>query len=201
MKIGVYGGSFNPVHYGHLIAASEAKLLAKLDEVWFVPCAVHPFGKKMISFEHRVAMLKLALRPYTHFKLITVERRLAKRYGKNYSIDTMRYLASTYQEHALYFIIGSKLLPQLPRWKGYDMLKKEVRFVVVPINNKAHLEGEAARVFSELNAIYLKNATTTSISASLVRKRLASGLEVAHLLPEKVLRYIRRHALYGCKVV
>ena len=125
MQVGIFGGSFDPPHLGHLKAAQNLLASARVDEIWFMPCYVHVWDKKLASARHRLAMLKLLTRP--QLKLSTFE--VAKK-RPVYTIETLKLLNSRYPQHQFFWIIGAKSLPELTKWKEPEKVKKQL--LVVP---------------------------------------------------------------------
>lgn len=198
MNIGVLGGTFDPVHNGHLIVAKEVKTLLNLVEVIFVP-AGQPWLKadSFISpAEHRLQMLRLALANEPHFKLFTLE---VERPGPSYTIDTIRELRRQYgSADELFFILGWDSLAQLPQWHEVSQLIKLCYFVAVPRPGFARpdLKALEASLPGVTLRVRLMDRPYIDISASVIRDRVARGLSVRHLVPEPVNKYIKEHGLY-----
>jgi nicotinate-nucleotide adenylyltransferase len=130
MKIGFFGGSFNPPHLGHLLAATYALKVHKLDEVWIAPVFHHPFAKEMIDFDHRLAMCNLLVEKITPpFRVIDIEKNLNQG-GK--TIHTLRKLKIDHPNDEFILIIGSDLKEQIKTWNDAEDLQKEFKIVVVP---------------------------------------------------------------------
>lgn len=124
MRIGLLGGSFDPVHNGHVEMAKQAYRQLDLDEVWFIPAANTPLKSRILTcYEDRIEMLYRALKPYRNFYISRIEE---DGDGKNYTIDTVRKLNKMYPEHEFYFMIGADQVHQLDRWKSIDELQNEV---------------------------------------------------------------------------
>ena len=198
MNIGVLGGTFDPVHNGHLIVAEEVKTRFNLTEVIFVP-AGQPWLKvdrPITPAKHRLRMLRLALADKSYFKLSTME---IERAGPSYTIDTISELQGQLDaEDELFFILGQDNLAQLPQWRDAPRLIQMCYLVAVPRPGspcpdlktlEASLPGISQRVM-------LLDKPYIDISASGIRDRRAQGLSVRHLVPEPVNRYIKEHGLY-----
>ena len=124
MKIGLLGGSFDPIHDGHVLMAKEAYRQLGLDEVWFIPTADTPLkDRKLTCYEDRVEMIYRAIQPYRHFKVSRIEECMD---GKNYTINTIRKLNEMHPNYTFYFMIGADQVAQLDRWKDIDALQNEV---------------------------------------------------------------------------
>ena len=125
MKIGLLGGSFDPVHEGHVQMAKEAYRQLNLKEVWFIPTSSTPLKSRNLSaYEDRVEMLERAISCYRHFRICRIEENTN---GKNYTIDTVRKLKQMYPMHTFYFMIGADQVAQLDKWKDIDELCEEVQ--------------------------------------------------------------------------
>lgn len=184
--IGLLGGSFNPVHNGHLVVAEAVLESLQLERVDFMPSFLPPHvdPKKTIDAKHRVAMLNLALTDNTRFALELCE---LMRRGKSYSIDTIKFLKAHNPQNDYYFIIGGDMVEYLPKWKDIDELVKLVHFVGV---NRPNYE----RV-SPYPIIYV-DVPQLDISSSLIRQKVKAGQSVRYLLPEAVRQYILAEGLY-----
>ena len=198
MNIGVLGGTFDPIHMGHLIIAEEVKARLNLTETLFVP-AGQPRLKadNLISpAEHRVEMVRLAIADEPYFKLSTME---VERTGPTYTVDTMAELKGQLGAgDKLFFVLGWDNLAQLPQWREPSQLVRMCRLVPVP------RVGYPSPDFNSLEAaipglsqsVILLDTPQIEISSSEIRDRVARGLPVRHLVPEAVGRYIKRHKLY-----
>jgi len=198
MNIGVLGGTFDPIHMGHLIIAEEIRGHLDLTEVLFVP-AGEPWLKTNNSIspaEHRVQMVRLAIADEASFKLSTME---IERAGPSYTIDTIAQFKSQIGAgDKLFFILGWDNLMQLPQWREPSRLVQMCRLVAVP--RVGYLPPdlntlEVAVPGLSQSAIML-NTPQIEISSSEIRSRVARGLSIHHLVPEPVERYIRQHGLY-----
>lgn len=199
MKIGVLGGTFDPVHIGHLKVAEEVTASLNLDEVIFMP-AGKPWLKadNLISpAEHRLEMVRLAIAGKDNFKLSTVE---IDRAGPTYTVDTMAELSRQLgPERELFFILGWDNLTQLPQWHEPSRLIKLCRLVAVPRvdfppPDLASLEGAIPGLSQR---VILLDSPRIDMNASEIRQRVGQGLSIAHLAPEPVEGYIIEHGLYA----
>ena len=198
MNIGVLGGTFDPMHLGHLMVAGGARTQLNLAEVLFVP-AGQPWLKvnNVISAaEHRVQMVRLAIADKPGLKLSTRE---IERAGPSYTVDTMAEVrAKLGAEDKLFFILGWDNLAQLPQWREPARLIKMCRLVAVPrvgypVPDLDFLE---AAIPGLSRSTILLETPRIDISASEVRGRVARGLSIHHLVPEAVEKYIKEHKLY-----
>jgi nicotinate-nucleotide adenylyltransferase len=187
MKIGILGGTFNPIHIGHLILAEEAREKLQLDQVIFVPAFLPPH--KVISdiapVRARLAMLRLAIAGNQYFAISDVE---IKRDGKSYTIDTINEFRKIYPHDELYFIIGSDLLKYLDEWKDVDAIIKLVKFVVVTRPGYP-LES----IPSYINTMAIR---AVDISAYEIRQCIKRERSFRYLVPEAVYKYIIKKKLY-----
>ena len=198
MNIGVLGGTFDPVHNGHLIVAEEAKTRLNLTEVVFVP-AGQPWLKTerpITPAEHRLQMLRLALADKPYFKLSAME---IERAGPSYTVDTITELQGQLDaEDELFFILGQDNLAQLPQWREPSRLIEMCYLVAVPRpgSPRPNLKTLEASLPGISQRVMLLDKPYIDISASGIRDRRAQGLSVRHLVPEPVNRYIKEHGLY-----
>jgi nicotinate-nucleotide adenylyltransferase len=198
MKIGVLGGTFDPVHNGHLTVAEEIRTRLDVTEILLVP-AGQPWLKMdtpISAAEHRVEMVRLALTDKPYLKLSTVE---VERAGPSYTVDTIAELqAQLGGENEFLFILGWDNLDQLPQWREPARLIKMCHLVAVPrvgypIPDLTSLE----RAIPGLSQATIRlEAPLIDVSASVIRNRVARGLSIRHLVPEPVERYIKQHRLY-----
>jgi len=198
MKVGILGGTFNPVHIGHLIIAEGVRVELGLEKVLFVPA-----GQPWLKLQHaitpagyRVEMLRLAILPNLHFELSDVE---VERSGPSYTIDTMVELKNRLGAQAdLFFILGCDALAQFPEWKEPSKLIQLCKLVVVPRANLAlpDLEGVERRIPGITDRVSYVATPIIDISSSQIRERVARGLSIRHLVPDKVEEYIAKHRLY-----
>jgi len=198
--VAVFGGSFNPVHNGHLLAAREVLEKTEADEIWFMPCRVHAFKsrRKFAPEKHRVEMLKRAVKGEKGMKVSLLEIKLGKRRRKeSRTLDTVRELRRKYPRFAFLWMIGSNLVGEVPEWEGFSDLVKEVRIVVVPVEGFTRRSILSAKWLEENNAIVLpKRGAVENISSTQVRERISSGKSVSALVPGAVWKYIEENLLF-----
>lgn len=194
--IGLLGGTFNPVHEGHLSIAREALRLFTLDAVWFIPCAVPPHKPvhDLASNEDRLAMLRLAIAGEPRFEALDVE---FNRPGKSYTLDTVRALQALHPGAAFTFIVGADTLPELPTWHRPLELLSLVRIVSLarPGCAPAAAAIQLPPPWPERLLADLRTGEPLDVSSRDVRARIAAGQPVS-LVPDSVLRYIEEHNLY-----
>jgi nicotinate-nucleotide adenylyltransferase len=185
--IGLFGGSFDPVHHGHLIVGAVAAEKLQLDSLRFVPAREQPFkaGRHRTSAEHRAAMLSLAVAGTPG---LSVERSELQRAGPSYTIDTLRQLREREPGQKFVLLLGADAAADLPAWKEADQLRDLARIVVFARPGSAVADSPWISTVIEVPAI--------DISATEVRRRARQGLSVRYWVPDAVAEYITRHRLY-----
>lgn len=187
MKIGLYFGSFNPIHIGHLIIAETIFDRSDLDQVWFVVSPQNPF-KKRKSLVHefdRLRMVELAIEDNFHFRASDVEFNMPR---PSYTIDTLAYLSDQYPQHQFCLFLGADSLKQLKRWKNYEQILAHYEIFVYP------RPGDTMNI--DHPSIRRVEAPLLDISATFIRESIKDDRSVKYLLPEKVEEYIRAKKLY-----
>ena len=189
MRIGILGGTFNPIHIGHLILAEEAYFKLKLNKLIFVPAFVppHKSTSDVISAKDRLDMVRLAIEDNPAFEISTYEVDSKK---KSYSIDTLKEFRSLYGDEAqLCFITGSDSLKDLFSWKNINDIFKISKFIV------ANRPGYPIKdIPKEADTVVI---TPIEVSSEDIRKRLKEGRSIRYLVPEKVREYILKRGLYS----
>lgn len=187
MKIGILGGTFNPVHLGHIRLAEGALDKLFLDKLVFIPAYMPPHkpGEGMISPEDRYRMVELAVEGLANIEVSDIEMRVKE---KSYSINTVKKLKDIYGDHEIYFIAGSDYADELDTWKEIDSLKKLCSFVIATRPGyKLESPPENTRSIE---------IATPDISSTNIRKRIRAAREFKELVPEKVYGYIKDRGLY-----
>ncbi|CAH1226536.1 nicotinate-nucleotide adenylyltransferase [Paenibacillus sp. JJ-223] len=195
MKIGIMGGTFDPIHMGHLLAAEAARDSHALDEVWFMPSHVPPHKREAgASGRQRLDMTTAAVKDVQQYEVLDIEMELG---GVSYTIDTMRELWRRYPEHDFYFIIGADMVNYLPKWEQIEELAARLTFIGVGRPGfQLHLDD----LPDELQGrVLLAEMPLVDISSTAIRRRLASGHSVRFMVPDSVYEYIVRSGLYGAK--
>lgn len=184
-RIAILGGTFNPIHLGHLVMAQTALEKMKLDQVVFVPSNIppHKSSKSLISAEDRYNMVRSAVRGHRGLSVSDVE---IKRKGKSYSIDTVREFSA--KGTKLFFILGQDAFDGLKDWKRIGELEDLVEFIVL---NRPGSKKRRSRF--KHHFIVMPNI---EIASSDLRRMLANGQSVRYLVPDRVLKYISRRKLY-----
>lgn len=198
MKIALLGGSFNPVHNGHLIAAGRVLEFADCNEVWFLPCYLHAFKKNrsFASEKERIEMLRLALKGRKGMELSLFEIKLGKKTSmKSRTLITVREIKKAYPGKEFLWVIGSDLVREIKKWGGFKQLIKSIQFIVVPIKGSESWRKE--KWLKENNAIVLpKSASVEDISSRRIRKMVSQGKEITRLVPKTVAQFIKKKGLY-----
>ena len=195
---GIMGGSFNPVHTGHLLMAQDAAEYFELDRVFFIPCATppHKVGTDLASAEHRLNMLKAAVTRVPLFEINTLE---IERGGRSYSVDTVDRLRKTYRHDKFFFILGDDSLVDLPEWYRIDDLLEICEFVTLARPGVEIPAGapaiEDARQREQLLS-RRRVGHSLNVSSTEIRDRVASGRSIRYLVPDAVADYIDGHRLY-----
>ena len=191
MKIGILGGSFNPVHKGHLLIASSAMEQFALNKVIFVPALVSPHKQgevDLLSPKHRYAMVQLAIKGLKDFEVSDVE---LKRGGISYTIDTIEFFLKEYPGAKLFLILGADSFSKISTWRSAEKIKSLCHVLIAP------RPGEDVSTIADMENYQKINLTECPISASAIRKKIASGEPVpSSELPESVSKYISEQRLY-----
>jgi len=198
MKIGILGGTFDPIHNGHLKIAEAARKKLGLNEVYFMPAAKTPLkeGISISAVEHRVKMVRLAIAGKPRFKLSTIE---LDRPGLSYTADTIAELRKQLgAETELYFIIGWDSLSQFARWREPARIIRMCRLVAVPRPGYTMPDAKAleAAIPGMSESLIVLDNPEIAISATEIRERVARGQSIRRLVPEEVAGYIQKNGLY-----
>jgi nicotinate-nucleotide adenylyltransferase len=198
MNIGVLGGTFDPIHSGHLIIAEESRLKIRLARVLFVPAGQQwlKTGRNTEPAAHRVEMVKLAIATNPHFKISTVD---VDRPGPSYSVETIAILQQRMGAEArIFFLVGWDSLAELPQWKEPDRLIQLCKLVAVtrPGFSRPDLKALESSVPGVTQSVVWLDIAPVDIGSSDIRKRVAQGLSIHGLVPEAVETYIKEHELY-----
>lgn len=196
-KYGIFGGSFNPIHYGHLMICEYIKEEMGLDKVIFIPTGTPPHKELEVSAEDRYEMVRLAISPNPDFEISDIETTRVK---MSYTVDTIRELKKIYREEKLYFLIGLDSLFQLKTWMKIGDLSQEIEFVVAL--RPGYLDRE--EVNKEIDflrenfgtKINLIKTPLYEISSTDLRDRIRVGKSLRYLIPKKVLDYIEESGFY-----
>ncbi len=210
-RIGLLGGTFDPIHFGHLQLAELALKRCGLFQVWFIPAADPPHKTlhDVTVFQHRVNMIKLAIAGRRAFRLSMLEASLP---APSYTIDTLTFLFKNQKKNdVFYFILGEDAFLEIDSWKSYEELLSLTHFIV---SGRSGYSTEFFQSFAQSlgyvsngknwidpsgkNEIVFLPTATANISSTAVRENIRSKLPLKGLMPEKVIAYIKKHKLYAC---
>lgn len=197
-RIGILGGTFDPIHYGHLVAAENVRHHFGLEEVFFIPAGhpPHKEGRAVTAGHHRYMMAALATVSNPFFFVSSYE---LDRPGPSYTIDTLRFFREEYPDATLHFVTGVDAILDLPTWEAPEALLSLARFVAVA---RPGYPGERFEAFRQSLAPALRERVAyleipeLAISSSDLRRRVREGRPIAYLVPEAVASYIYKQGLY-----
>ena len=188
MKIGLYFGSFNPVHIGHLIIANHILNETDIEKIWFVVSPQNPFKHEnaLLNEYHRLHLVRLATEDDNRIKASDIEFGLPK---PSYTVNTLAYLAEKHPEHEFGIIMGSDSFQNLHKWKNYEVIAKNYAVYVYtrpgfPVENNKVLQ------------LHLLDAPLLQLSATQLREYIKEGKSVRYMLPDKVLEEIEKGGYY-----
>ena len=197
MRLGLLGGSFDPIHYGHLLLAEQCREQCALDEVWFVPTGnpPHKQASDLSPSADRVAMLELATAGIPAFKVDQVE---LEREGTTYTVDTLQLLYNRKPSCEMFFLIGADSLDDLPNWRSVDRITELATIVAVNRGDRPLSETEARKNCPDAVAKRVEFVTMpgVDISSTDIRRRVQEGKSIRFLVPQAVSVYIDEHGLY-----
>lgn len=200
-KVGIMGGTFDPIHNGHLILAEYARTQFGLDRILFIPAGIPPHKNKnnITPDIYRYNMTVLAINSNKHFYISSMEM---EREGITYTIDTIKHLKSKYRDTDFYFLLGADSLLQIHKWRNYEELLELCNFIVAkrPDYDNDNLDLVIERLNEQYKGhIYILDAPLIDISSTEIRDRVKNGLSIKYLVPESVETYIYKSGLYGHK--
>jgi nicotinate-nucleotide adenylyltransferase len=214
MRLGIFGGTFNPIHIAHLRCAEEARAALRLDRVLFIPTASPPHkrGRDIAPASDRLSMVRLAIRGNPAFSVSSVE---IDRPGRSYSVDTLRILRERMPQRTRFvFLVGLDAFREINTWKDFPALFTLADFAVfarppesLPVPQRllpvavrkqfCYRQSVNVLVHSSGNRVHFLKATALDISASAIRRYVRNGRPIRYLVPPAVESYIRRHGLYA----
>ncbi|OHB70619.1 MAG: nicotinate (nicotinamide) nucleotide adenylyltransferase [Planctomycetes bacterium RBG_13_63_9] len=201
MRLGLFGGTFDPVHYGHLLLAECCREECRLDEVRFLPAAVPPHkrSRELTPAKMRIEMLQLAVAGHSGF---SVSRYEADRGGVNYTADTLAHVRQQDPAVELFFLLGADMLNDLPNWRRPDDVCRLATPIVVRRSGTEEPDFDClARVASPQRIAQFRRHQVKmpdiGISSSEIRRRMAAGLSIRYRTPRAVEEYVRTHGLYA----
>lgn len=196
-KVGIFGGTFNPIHNGHLHFAEEMQKALHLEEIWFVPALINPLklDAPPIPLEHRLAMVAIAIKPFSCYKLIDIE---CRRKGPSYTIQTLRWLRQQHPDNCFYLLIGDDNVSKFHLWRSVDEIIRLSKVVV-----GARVSGEVEKLSDSYVVQALASGWTPipilEVSSTEVRRRLEQQEDCSELLPKEVCDYILEHHLFNVR--
>ncbi|MBI4777182.1 MAG: nicotinate (nicotinamide) nucleotide adenylyltransferase [Deltaproteobacteria bacterium] len=211
-RVGIFGGTFDPPHYGHLRSAEEVRELLRLDRILFVVASVPPHKDRVVSeFDTRHELTSLAIEDHPYFVATDVER---LRPGKSYTVETLLLLRDQYSttHSKIFFLLGSDSFYEITTWKSYQRIPELASLVIL---NRPGFEGEAYESFlkatfpgyegasggevflhPEKEPVFFLDTTLLEISSTDIRKRVLEGRSIRYLVPEAVRKTIQQKGLY-----
>jgi len=200
MRLGLFGGSFDPVHYGHLLLAECCREQCRLEQVWFLPAAVPPHkqGRELTPAKARIEMLELAIAGHEAF---AVNRYEVDRGGVSYTVETLRHFRAQDPDRELFFLLGVDMLHDLPHWREADQICQLATPVVVrrpPVGEPDFgcLAGLASPDQIDRIRGHQVQMPQIDLSSTEIRRRVAEGLSIRYQTPRAVEKYIETHGLY-----
>jgi len=188
-KTGLFFGSFNPVHIGHLAIANYMVEYTDLDDLWFIISPHNPFKKKasLLKDYHRYRLLELGIGNSPIFRISDIEFKLPQ---PSYTIDTLTYLSEQHPNKNFTLILGTDSLSSFKKWKNYESILNNYELIIYP------REGDNNNDILQLNNVTIVNAPKMEISSSFIRKAIRDGKDIRHFLPDKVYKYIMEMHFY-----
>ncbi len=190
-NIGLYFGTFNPIHIGHLVIANHFAEFSDLDEIWLVVTPHNPHKKKnnLLDDIHRLAMVRIAVEDYPKLKVSNIEFDLPQ---PNYTVNTLTHLEEKFPEHHFSLIMGEDNLKNFHKWKNFEVILERYTLYVYPRISQGKVESNISN-FSSISRI---NAPIMEISSTFIRKNIKKGKNIRPLLPENVWQYLDEMNFY-----
>nr|WP_308741931.1 nicotinate-nucleotide adenylyltransferase [uncultured Anaerocolumna sp.] len=197
-KVGIMGGTFNPIHMAHLILAESAYEQLQLDKILIMPSKKppHKLHEPIVSDHHRKEMVKLAIEGNPHFELSLME---LEREGITYTADTLRQLAKDFPENEYYFILGWDSLQQIEKWRDPDVILRLSHIVAAGRyrSPKDKIEQQAHHLEEMYHGkIHLLEIPNMDLSSEMLREHIKEGKSIRYYVPSQVAQYIQEHGLY-----
>jgi nicotinate (nicotinamide) nucleotide adenylyltransferase len=200
LKLGILGGTFNPVHYGHLLMAERAREALDISKIIFMPTGnpPHKDSKTVATADDRFKMVELAVGDYDNFIMSKLE---IDREGKTYTVDTLKQLKAEYGEDTqIFFIIGADVLMDIPKWRSAGEVARLCKFAAIQRAgyNKEEFASQAKHLYEEFGAeIEEVEMPIIEISSTDIRTRISDNLSIKFMLPDNVIKYILEKGLYS----
>lgn len=191
-KIGLYFGTFNPIHIGHLAIANHMVEFSDLDEVWMVVTPHNPFKKKasLLSDNHRFQLVQMATEDYPKLKASNIEFKLTQ---PNYTVNTLAHIGEKYPHHQFNLIMGEDNLSSFHKWKNFEVILENYDIYLYP---RIHKDSVAKTQFDNHSNIHKVNAPIMEVSSTFIRKAIKEKKNIRALLPCKVWQYIDEMNFY-----
>ncbi len=188
-KTGLFFGSFNPIHHGHLILASYMTEFTDLDEVWFVVSPQNPLKPKesLLAEYHRIALVRIAIEDHVKFRASDIEFKMPK---PSYTIDSLTWLSEKYPQRTFVLICGSDIFPTFHKWKNFEVILEQYSLYVYP------RPGYGMGKFAGHPHIHVFKAPLLEISSSFIRQGIKAKKDMAFWMPDKVYEYILEMHFY-----
>ena len=188
-KIGIYSGSFNPIHHGHLMLASYLVTFGELDELWLLVSPQNPLKPKaeLLDDQHRLEMARLAVGDDPFIKVSDVEMHLPR---PSYTINTLQHLSEQYPDNQFVFVCGMDSLQNLDKWKDYEKILNNYNIIVFP--RKGYDGGELINHPS----VRVVETPIIELSSTFIRNCIADNISVRHFMPENAYNYLTNNNLY-----
>ena len=186
MKIGLLGGSFNPIHLGHLQIAENVLGKTDLQEIWFVPSGNHPLKNRsdFLDVQQRMSLIQKAIEDFPDYKLCTLD---AENDKPSYTSELIKKIKKLYPQNQFYFIAGYDIVAELPLWNEYKWLLENIEFIII---NRPNIDKSAWENLSYLHKLKFIEMPPNSVSSSLIRERINQKKSIQGLVPEKIIKEV-----------
>jgi nicotinate-nucleotide adenylyltransferase len=196
MRLGLFGGTFDPIHIGHLILAEQCREACRLDRLWFVVAGTPPHKRgDRTPLGHRLEMARIATAGHSQFDVSDIE---AKRPGPHYSVDTVKVVHEDRPDDELFFLVGADSLADLPTWRSPAGIARLATIVVVNRPGIEEVKPDALPDFGpDCHPLQFVTIPPIGIASQDIRRRLSEGRTIRYLVPHAVAAYIEAHELYN----
>lgn len=191
MRLGIFGGTFNPIHLGHLKVADFFYNKLNLDIVFFIPAGNPPHKSVFCDYQHRFKMVEMALKNFENFKILDIEK---PNNGKSYTINTLKKIRKSYPNDELLFLIGEDNVPEIQSWFNYEKLFDSAQFVVLSRKTASKESFKNLPYFDKLKFLDMPKI---DISSNMIRRNISQNIAVNKFLDENVKNYIKKNKLYS----
>ena len=191
MRVALFGGSFNPPHVGHLLAAALVRAVAPVDEVWLMPACQHPFGKQLAPFEERMALCEALASMIDGVKVSRIEGEVE---AGGRTLHTVEQLMRLYPNHSFRLVVGTDILHEAHKWHAFEKLTELAPLIV--LGRSGHAPMSLEQSMGMTGALDLTQLPLPAVSSTEIRRRLLAGEEASSLVPGPVMRLLRARGLY-----